>query len=631
MIFENRVVQRGNVVSPSNRPIQKIILMKKIVFLSHVDMNLYLFRRPIMRQLVERGWQVTALAPSGDYSERFAADGVKHVSYPIRPGGMNPLQELLVVFRLWRILRRLGPDIVHTFTMKPNLYGTLAARLAGVPCIANSVTGLGSFFLDEDNSSVTRKMLLAFYRLAGCFNSTTIFQNEDDLSFFLEQKLVSSAKWNLIKGSGVDLQRFDPARFGAPEQAAMRTKLDIPHDNLVVICIARLLKDKGVVEFCDAARMVHGERGRTTTFLLVGDFYGGNPSNLPHSYIEGLVAAGVIRFLGWRGDIPELLSISDLVVLPSYREGLPVSLQEALSMGLPVVTTDAPGCREVVDDGVNGLLVPVRDARAVAIAIGKLLANQRLREQMGKASLHKARTEFDAWRIAEAHIQLYESLLRGVPERRRALWPKRFFDLSLVLLFLPLALPVLVVLAFLVRFNLGSPVLFRQERPGLYGRPFIIYKFRTMTNGRDKNGALLPDQERLTAFGRFLRSTSLDELPELLNVLLGDMSLVGPRPLLLEYLDRYDDLQFRRHETLPGITGLAQVRGRNAISWEEKFTHDVWYVDHRSLWLDIKILWKTAMAVFKQQGITQEGLATTDKFMGSPSPHAEKNPATRNP
>ena len=604
--------------------------MKKIVFLSHVDMNLYLFRRPIMRQLVERGWQVMAVAPSGGYSGKFAADGVKHVSYPIRPGGMNPLQELLVVFRLWRIFRRLGPDIVHTFTMKPNVYGTLAARLAGVPCIVNSVTGLGSFFLDGETSGSTRKILLALYRLAGRFNSKTIFQNGDDLSFFMAQKLISGAKCDLIKGSGVDLQRFDPSRFGASQQAAMRTKLDIPADHLVVVCIARLLKDKGVVEFCDAARMLQEEWGGTTTFLLAGDFYEGNPSTLPRSYIEDLVAAGVIRFIGWRRDIPELLSISDLVVLPSYREGLPVSLQEALSMGIPVVTTDAPGCREVVDDGVNGILVPVRDTSAVAKAIGQLLANKPLREQMGKASLHKARTEFDARQIAGRHIQLYESLLRGVPERRRALWPKRVFDLSLVLVFLPLALPALVVLAFLVRFNLGSPVLFRQERPGLYGRPFIIYKFRTMTNERDKNGEPLPDQERLTTFGRFLRSTSLDELPELMNVLLGDMSLVGPRPLLLEYLARYDDLQFRRHETLPGITGLAQVRGRNAISWEEKFAHDVWYVDHRSFWLDIKILWLTAMSVFKRQGITQKGHATTEKFMGSPPPSQKTNRESRN-
>lgn len=176
--------------------------------------------------------------------------------------------------------------------------------------------------------------------------------------------------------------------------------------------------------------------------------------------------------------------------------------------------------------------------------------------------------------------------------------------------------PVLAVIAVLVLFYHGSPVLFRQIRPGLYGAPFEIYKFRTMTAARDSEGNLLPDDQRLTRFGRFLRSTSLDELPELLNVLKGEMSLVGPRPLLMEYLPLYSTEQFRRHEVKPGITGWAQVNGRNAISWEDKFKFDVWYVDNQSFWLDIKILWMTLVKVFKREGISQDGQATMEKFEG---------------
>ena len=193
---------------------------------------------------------------------------------------------------------------------------------------------------------------------------------------------------------------------------------------------------------------------------------------------------------------------------------------------------------------------------------------------------------------------------------------KRLVDVILTAFALVLLSPVLVVLAVLVRWRLGSPVLFRQQRPGLHGRAFTLLKFRTMTDARDAAGNLLPDEQRLTSFGRFLRRTSLDELPELLNVLKGDMSLVGPRPLLMQYLDRYTPDQMRRHKVRPGITGWAQINGRNALSWEEKFALDVWYVDHLSLWLDLKITLLTMWKVLRREGISQEGFATMPEFMG---------------
>jgi len=194
---------------------------------------------------------------------------------------------------------------------------------------------------------------------------------------------------------------------------------------------------------------------------------------------------------------------------------------------------------------------------------------------------------------------------------------KRFFDLFAAAAGLLCLWPVLLVVAVLVRRKLGSPVVFSQVRPGLGGKPFRMYKFRTMTEAKGPNGELLPDDIRLTPFGRFLRSTSLDELPELWNVLKGEMSLVGPRPLLMEYLPLYTVEQARRHEARPGITGWAQVNGRNAISWEDKFRLDVWYVDNQSLWLDIRILWMTVKKVVVREGIAAAGEATTTKFTGS--------------
>ena len=194
---------------------------------------------------------------------------------------------------------------------------------------------------------------------------------------------------------------------------------------------------------------------------------------------------------------------------------------------------------------------------------------------------------------------------------------KRGFDICVALALLAAALPVMAVLAVLIRAALGSPFLFRQQRPGLNARPFMLYKFRTMTDQRDKNGTPLPDEVRLTALGGFVRRLSLDELPQLFNVVKGDMSLVGPRPLLMEYLPLYTPEQARRHSVRPGITGWAQVNGRNAVEWDERFRHDVWYVDHRSFLLDLRILWLTLLRVLHADGINQPGMATMSKFTGS--------------
>jgi len=194
---------------------------------------------------------------------------------------------------------------------------------------------------------------------------------------------------------------------------------------------------------------------------------------------------------------------------------------------------------------------------------------------------------------------------------------KRLFDILFTVLALCVFAPIVGVIALFVRVNLGRPIFFFQKRPGLNEKPFTLLKFRTMTAAYDAQGNVRPDAERLTSFGRFLRSTSIDELPELFNVLRGEMSLVGPRPLLTEYLTRYDSQQARRHNVRPGITGLTQISGRNAISWEDKFRYDVWYVDNWSLWLDVKILWMTLLKVIKREGINHPGQATMPAFRGS--------------
>jgi sugar transferase EpsL len=194
---------------------------------------------------------------------------------------------------------------------------------------------------------------------------------------------------------------------------------------------------------------------------------------------------------------------------------------------------------------------------------------------------------------------------------------KRFFDIIVSAVVLVVLFPLLLVVGLAIRWKMGWPVFFSQKRPGRKGRPFTLYKFRTMIEKKDSKGQVLSDAVRLTSLGRFLRAASMDELPELFNVLKGDMSLIGPRPLLMQYLDRYTPEQARRHDVRPGITGWAQVNGRNAITWEEKFKLDVWYVDNRSLWLDIKIIAMTIWKILKREGISQPGQATMEEFRGS--------------
>ena len=194
---------------------------------------------------------------------------------------------------------------------------------------------------------------------------------------------------------------------------------------------------------------------------------------------------------------------------------------------------------------------------------------------------------------------------------------KRIFDIVIVAMLLFFCMPLILFIAMLIRLNIGKPVFFTQQRPGLHGIPFKLIKFRTMLDKYASNGEPLPDSQRLTLLGKFLRSSSLDELPELWNVLKGEMSLVGPRPLLMEYLSLYTPMQSRRHDVLPGITGWAQVNGRNAIAWDDKFKLDVWYIAHQSWWLDIKILFLTIKKVFLREGISAQGEATATKFEGS--------------
>jgi lipopolysaccharide/colanic/teichoic acid biosynthesis glycosyltransferase len=369
--------------------------------------------------------------------------------------------------------------------------------------------------------------------------------------------------------------------------------------------------------------------------LIVGSFESQDP--IPAETEVMLREDPRIHLAGRVDDTSNLYAAMDILALPSYREGFGLVAVEAAAMAVPVVATRVPGCIDAVEDGVTGTLVPAYDGVALREAISRYLKDSELRRAHGQAGRARVERDFQPEAIWEAlHVE-YVRLLkekrliseaeeskhaRSMPGKtsyrfRLSRAIKAAVDFGAALMGLVVLSPLLAMTAVLVRVYLGSPVLFKQERPGFKGRPFNIYKFRTMSDALDSHGKLLPDDKRLNRLGSFLRGSSLDELPELFNVLKGEMSLVGPRPLRMEYLDRYTSEQARRHDVKPGITGWAQVNGRNALAWDDRFAFDVWYVDNWSLWLDIKICFLTIFKVLKQEGISAEGHVTMPEFLGS--------------
>jgi lipopolysaccharide/colanic/teichoic acid biosynthesis glycosyltransferase len=291
---------------------------------------------------------------------------------------------------------------------------------------------------------------------------------------------------------------------------------------------------------------------------------------------------------------------------------------EAQASERPVVTTNATGAVDSVIDGKTGFIVPVRDAENLAKALLQIANLPDRGREMGRAGRALAERSFDQKKVWKNLFAYYTSIARGT-SRQRGMGQlfKWTFDRLFALVVLVALAPVLVAVGLFVWWTMGWPIVFRQARIGRRGRPIYIHKFRTMTDERDAKGELLPDAQRLGRVGRMLRALSIDELPQLWDVLRGVISFVGPRPLLERYRERYDAEQWRRHNVHPGITGWAQINGRNAINWEQKFELDVWYVDHWSFWLDLKILWLTVWRTLRRDGISYGAEATMPEFMPS--------------
>jgi N,N'-diacetylbacillosaminyl-diphospho-undecaprenol alpha-1,3-N-acetylgalactosaminyltransferase len=382
---------------------------KRFVFFSQHDFNLYRFRMPVMQALRERGAQVWAICPPGEYSPRFREHGIEFVPISLARKTFNPLRAWTTVNRLRSILRELWPDVLHTSTLRPNVYGALAGWLAGVPVIVCTVEGLGTLYTNHDlKTRLLRWGVEQTTRLALRAADAIIFLNPDDQSYYLSQKLCRPEQARLIVSAGIDVKAFSPDRFSLEERQRLRQERGLSPDAVVVTMIARLIAPKGVREFLQAAERLNGK----ARFVLIGEPDPGNFDSLTWEEIQAYVRRGLVLAPGWQNDVLPWLAITDVFVLPSYREGTPVTVLEAMAMGLPVVATDVPGCREAVVAGETGFLVPPRNVDELVQAIRKLVEDPALRRRMGQAGRARAVQRFAIERITAQYLDLYAELLR---------------------------------------------------------------------------------------------------------------------------------------------------------------------------------------------------------------------------
>jgi len=375
--------------------------MKKVALVANSSWYLFNFRLSFLNTLKDCGFELVLIAPVDAYTEKLRALGFRVLPLPLDRKGMNPFGDLVSLLALARCYRVEKPDLAHHHTVKCVLYGSLAAGIARVPCVVNSVTGLGHLFLSDSTMvRLVRSLLVRLYRMVAKWKGVHfLFQNPDDLAVFEKLRIPQPGRFTLVRGSGIDVDHFRPATGEPPSQGQVR-----------VLFGSRLLKEKGLYELRQAALMLK-KKGLAFELIFAGDIDEGNPSSLTFKELAAWQGEGWMRWLGHVDDMAALLKAVDVSVLPSWREGLPRSLLEAAACGLAIVATDVPGCREVVEHELTGLLVPVRDPASLAAALERLIRDPALRARLGTAARARAEAEFAGRQIFYKTINIYNSLL----------------------------------------------------------------------------------------------------------------------------------------------------------------------------------------------------------------------------
>jgi lipopolysaccharide/colanic/teichoic acid biosynthesis glycosyltransferase len=561
----------------------------------------------LARMARKSGWEVDVLTTDPTLMNVLKEEGIGVVPLQAVWRNIRPVRDLRGLWRLYRFLRNNPYTLVHTHTSKGGFVGRLAARMAGVPAIVHTAHG---FAFHEQSRPLAVHIYAYLERLAAlcCHRVFTVSEFHRrwglDLGIGSEQKIVAIP-------NGISPMRVAPALGRDAVRSAMGVG---PHD-FVILSAGRLADGKGLEDLLEAVAALrsHHAVGQTTRTLRVW-LAGTGPLR---EALEQMVAASgladTVSFLGFRDDVGDLLAGSDLVVLPSVREGLSIALLEAMAAEKPIVATTIGSNREVTREGEGALLVPTHDRAALTQAIALVMGDSEYALQLANAAGSIYRSTYTDSAMLDRYSSEYarvvsENVPVVLPDKRDP-FGKRALDLILAGVALLLLSPLLVLLAIAVRLTSPGAALFRQERRGLGGVVFTLYKFRTMCaeapdlRNPDGSAYSAPDDPRVTRLGQFLRATSLDELPQLFNVLRGDMSLVGPRPELPDQIRFYSDIDKRRLCVRPGVTGLAQVSGRNDIPWDRRRQLDIEYVDRRSLALDASLLMRTVSFVLSRRGI----------------------------
>lgn len=379
---------------------------KSFGFLSHLDLNLYLFRTPIMKALIAKGHKVYAICPLGDKNQALRDIGCEVINYKIDRKGLNPFGEKKAIDNIYDAIKDLKLDILHTFTAKPNIYGTIAAKKAGVAVVLNLVEGLGSFYVsDSFKNRVVRFIMEGLYKRAFALSNGCVFVNSDDPKYMVSRGIIKKERVKIIKSVGVDTKKFSMKQYSTSRIEEIKNTFGVS-GKVIVLMVARALFDKGVREYYEACEIIKAKYS-DVEFLHVGGIDEGNHSAASREFLEN----SQVHWLGHRDDIADLTAISDIYVLPSYREGLPATLMEATSMSKPIVATNTFGCRDVVDDGINGFLVPIKDAKSLAQKIEALILDESLRHKMGDNGRKKALEEFAIEKVVKQYMEYYETFI----------------------------------------------------------------------------------------------------------------------------------------------------------------------------------------------------------------------------
>jgi lipopolysaccharide/colanic/teichoic acid biosynthesis glycosyltransferase len=555
------------------------------------------------------GFEVHVLSSPGERLDTFGADEGVQVHEVAMQRRITPFRDLISLWRIWLAIRRIRPQIVHAHTPKAGLLGMIAARLAGVPVRIYHIHGLPMMTA----RGIKRAILRRTERIScGCADRV-LCVSRSIRDGVIGEGFCRPDKLKVIRNgsaNGVDAARsYDPARFSEEDRRRIRAGFGLPEGAQVLGFVGRLVRDKGLIELSAAWESLKREFPRLH-LLIVGRSEPQDP--IPSEVLDMLRNDARVHLIGAvdKYAMPGVYSVIDVLAIPTYREGFGNVAIEASAMEVPVVASRVPGIVDAVQEGVSGTLVPPHNSYDLARAVRTYLLDPELRRyhgQSGRIRVLQGFQPIDIWLdLHDEYVHLLRRHeLRSVPAPATSPYPtvKRGLDAIVAVALAVVLSPVMIITALAVRVTMGSPVIFRDERPGKGERIFSILKFRTMTDDRDAGGALLPDRMRLTGLGRLLRRTSLDELPQLWNVIKGEMSLIGPRPLRVDYIPYYTKRERRRHDVRPGITGLAQVSGRNVLPWDERLEMDVSYVERRSLMLDLQLAALTALKVMRRSGV----------------------------